>query len=55
MILLHDFQLNDLYTVLLKYIIKIYKESIKAIKIILNKLVKNSKNDETAIETIIIC
>ena len=40
MILFHHFQLNKLYTVLLKYIVKIYKESIKAMKIILNKLVK---------------
>ena len=36
----HHFQLNELHTVSLKYIIKIYKESIKAIKIILNRLVK---------------
>ena len=40
MMLFHHFQLNELYTVSLKYIIKIYKESIKAIKIILNRLVK---------------
>ena len=46
MMLFHHFQLNELYAVSLKYIIKIYKESIKAIKI--------SKNNETAIETIMI-
>ena len=40
MMLFHHFQLNELYTVLLKYIINIYKESIKAIKTILNRLVK---------------
>ena len=40
MILFHHFQLNQLHTALLKYIIKIYKESIKAIKIILNRLVE---------------
>ena len=43
MMLFHHFQLNELYTVLLKYIIKIYKESIKAIKTILNRLVKTVK------------
>ena len=32
MILFHHFQLSELYAVSLKYIIKIYKESIKAIK-----------------------
>ena len=37
MMLSHHSQLNELYTVSLKYIIKIYKESTKAIKIILKK------------------
>ena len=43
MMLFHHFQLNELHTVSLKYIIEIYKESIKAIKIILNRLVKTVK------------
>ena len=37
---------------MLKYIVKIYKEAIKAVKNIL--IGKNSKNNETAIETVII-
>ena len=40
MILFHHLNQNELYTVLPKYVIKIYKESIKAIKTILNKLIK---------------
>ena len=46
MILFHHFQLNELYTVSLKHIIKIYKEikkHLKAIKIILNRTFVNSE------------
>ena len=40
MILFHHLNQNELYTVLPKYIIKSYKESIKAIKTVSNKLIK---------------
>ena len=40
MILFHHLNQNELCTMLPKCIIKIYKESIKAIKIILNKLIE---------------